>query len=131
MDKQVNERVRELRKALDLTLEKFGERLGVSKVAISLIENGKNAVTDQMFKSICREFNVNKDWLCNGVGNMFLSLEEENASVVGKLLRNQDDAFLCAVMKILRAYDHLSPDGKKVLQELIENAFENRESQKD
>lgn len=67
----MNERIKQLRKELGLTLEKFGERLGVSKVAISLIENGKNALTDQMFKSICREFNVREEWLRNGEEPMF------------------------------------------------------------
>ena len=72
----MNERIKELRKTLGLTLEKFGERLGVSKVAISLIENGKNALTDQMFKSICREFNVNENWLRTGNGEMFNDLPQ-------------------------------------------------------
>ena len=44
----MNERVREVRKKLGLTLEKFGSQLGVSKVAISRIENGINNVTEQM-----------------------------------------------------------------------------------
>lgn len=72
----MNERIKQLRKELGLTLEKFGERLGVSKVAISLIENGKNALTDQMFKSICREFNVREEWLRNGEEPMFNSFPQ-------------------------------------------------------
>ena len=66
----MNERIKELRKKLGLTLEKFGERLGVKKAAVSKWENGDN-ITDQMFKSICREFNVNEEWLRNGTGEMF------------------------------------------------------------
>ena len=47
------ERIRELRKALKLTLDRFGERVGVKKSALSQIENGKSGVTDQMIKSLC------------------------------------------------------------------------------
>lgn len=65
-------RIKELRKELGLTLEKFGERLGVKKAAVSKWENGDN-ITDQMFKSICREFNVNEEWLRTGKGEMFIS----------------------------------------------------------
>ena len=65
-----NERVKQLRKAKGLTLEKFGERLGVSKAAISRIENGINSVTDQMRRSICREFGVREEWLRDGTGEM-------------------------------------------------------------
>ena len=69
-------RVKEIRKSLDLTLEKFGEKLGVTKVAISNIEKGNRNLTDQMAKAICREYNVNYDFLIYGEGDMFDSLPE-------------------------------------------------------
>ena len=65
------ERIKELRKYLDLTMEKFGERLGVGKTAISKLENNERNLTDQMAISICREFNVNETWLRTGEGEMF------------------------------------------------------------
>lgn len=67
-------RVKEIRKELKLTLEKFGEKLGVKKNAISAIENDRNSLTDQMAKSICRVYNVNYDWLIYGEGEMFSNL---------------------------------------------------------
>lgn len=70
------ERVKEIRKTLDLTLEKFGEKLGVKKGALSSIENGRNALTDQLAKSICREYNVNYDFLMYGEGDMFDDLPQ-------------------------------------------------------
>ena len=70
------ERVREIRKALNLTLEKFGMKLGVGKQAISKIEKGENSLTDQMAISICREYNVNYDYLMNGEGEMFDTLPQ-------------------------------------------------------
>lgn len=69
----MNERINELRKNLNLTMEKFGTRLGVGKTAISKLENGERNLTDLMFKSICREFNVNEEWLRTGKGEMFMS----------------------------------------------------------
>lgn len=71
------ERVKEIRKSLNLTLEKFGERLGVTKVAISNIENGNRSLTDQMQKSICREFNISEEWLRDGTGDMFVDLSRD------------------------------------------------------
>lgn len=70
------ERVKEVRKALGLTLDKFGEKVGVKKQTVSRIENGVNNVTDQMVLSICREFNVNYDYLINGEGEMFDDLPQ-------------------------------------------------------
>lgn len=71
-----SERIKEVRKALNLTLEKFGEKLGVKKNTISQLENGRNSLTEQMAKSICREFNVNYDYLVNGEGDMFSNLPQ-------------------------------------------------------
>lgn len=70
------ERVKEIRTVLSLTLEKFGEKLGVGKTAISKIEKNERSLTDQMAKSICREYNVNYDWLMDEDGEMFSDLPQ-------------------------------------------------------
>ncbi len=70
------ERIKEIRKTLNLTLEKFGEPLGVKKNSISQIETGKNGLTDQLAKAICREYNVNYDYLIHGDGDMFDDLPQ-------------------------------------------------------
>lgn len=70
------ERVKEIRKTLNLTLEKFGDKIGVQKSAVSKIERGDVGLTEQMSKSICREFNVNYDYLVNGEGDMFSNLPQ-------------------------------------------------------
>lgn len=68
------ERVLEIRKALGLTMDKFGEKLGVQKSAISKVEKDKVNLSDQMVRAICREYNVNYDWLLDGDGEMFSDL---------------------------------------------------------
>lgn len=68
-----NDRVKELRKTLGLTLEEFGTRVGVTRMSISKIETGKNSLTTQMCTAICREFNVNEKWLREGSGEIFKS----------------------------------------------------------
>ena len=74
----MNERIRELRKYLGLTLEKFGDPIGVKKSTLSSMENGASGVTTQMIKSICREYNVNEEWLVNGTGEMFSEVDRED-----------------------------------------------------
>ena len=89
------ERVKELRKTLDLTMEKFGNRLGVTKVAISNIENGNRKLTEQMIKSICREFDVDENWLRTGKGKMFLPISRERdlARLTKNLLNEESTSF--------------------------------------
>lgn len=81
------ERVNEVRKSLGLTLEKFGEKLGVTKTTISRIEKGVNNLTDQMVISICREYNVNYDYLMYGEGEMFDDLPQ---TIVDELCAQYD-----------------------------------------
>lgn len=81
------ERVNEVRKSLGLTLEKFGEKLGVTKTTISRIEKGVNNLTDQMAISICHEYNVNYDYLMYGEGEMFDDLPQ---TIVDELCAQYD-----------------------------------------
>lgn len=70
------ERVHEVRKSLGLTLDKFGEKLGVQKSAVSKIEKNICGLTETMAKTICREYNVSYDYLINGDGEMFDNLPQ-------------------------------------------------------
>lgn len=81
------ERVNEVRKSLGLTLEKFGKKLGVTKTTISRIEKGVNNLTDQMAISICREYNVNYDYLMYGEEEMFDDLPQ---TIVDELCAQYD-----------------------------------------
>lgn len=88
-------------------MEKFGERVGCKKNTISQIESGKNRITEQMFKSICREFDVNEDWLRYGTGEMFIeqTRDERIASFVGKTLSTSEDSFKKRFISVLSALD--------------------------
>lgn len=88
------ERVKTVRKAKEMSMEQFGEKLGVTKTAISYVENDKRNLTEQMLKSICREFYVNEDWLRTGAGgpdNMFVPEDMRYLRSIGKLGNEQND----------------------------------------
>lgn len=92
------ERIKVIRKELGLTLEKFGEKLGVTKTTISRIEKGVNNLTDQMARSICREYNVDYDYLMYGEGEMFTDLPK---TIVDELCMQFDlDDFDRAVVEM-------------------------------
>ena len=125
------ERIKELRKNLGLTLEKFGERLGVGKTAINKLEKGENNVTDQMCKSICREFNVNEEWLRTGDGEMFIIPDDETAAIVSNLLEAKDNEFYNTVLDVLRTYDQLSSESQEVINQFCKELLETAKNRKD
>ena len=103
----LNERLKLLRKELHITLDQFGERVGVTKSAISNIENGNRSLTEQMIKSICREFDVDEEWLRNGTGSMFIerTRDEEIANFIGTIQSVDDDSFMKKFISMLAKLD--------------------------
>ena len=63
-------RVRIVRQALKLTQREFARQVGLAQTALSMIEVGKNTLTDKVLKLICAEFGVNETWMRTGKGEM-------------------------------------------------------------
>ncbi|MCI9602454.1 MAG: helix-turn-helix transcriptional regulator [Lachnospiraceae bacterium] len=97
------ERVREIRKSLGLTLEKFGEKLGVKKNAISQIETGRNSLTDQMTKAICREFGVDYTFLTTGEGEMFVDSDDDFIEKIDRIMAGESDIRKNAIKALVNA----------------------------
>lgn len=107
----IGDRVREIRKSKGLTLEQFGERIGVTKSTVSRLENDGVALTNQTATAICAIYNVREEWLRNGAGDMFRVMDagDHLAELAGRVLgENGDDLIdrLCAMLA------DLTPDEK-------------------
>lgn len=114
------ERIREVRNTLGLTLEKFGDRLGVTKVAISNIEKGNRNLTEQMTKAICREFNVDYIWLTTGDGEMFIDTDDDFLEKIDRIMAGEDDAR----KNLFKFMLELSDEDIEALDRLMEKAIE-------
>ena len=99
----IGERVKTLRKALGLTLEKFGTPLGVQRSALSMIENDKSGIGDRTILLICREYGVSERWLRDGVGEMFVPVtrNEKIARFAGELMKDETPDFRRQLVEIL------------------------------
>lgn len=118
--KSMRNRVSNIRKALHLSQESFGSRLGVTGASISRIEKGERSITEQMILAICREFNVREEWLRNGKGDMFLDFTEDEFAKAAASLSS--DAF---VRSLIVEYWKLDDDGKKLFREFIHRLSDN------
>lgn len=111
-----NERVKQVRKSLGLTLEEFAEPLGVGKTAISKIENGLSNVTQQMELSICREYNINETWLRTGEGEMKAEQPEDEIDAVIKKYDLPEE-----VRVMLEQFVKLRTDHQEIIADYIES----------
>lgn len=99
----MNERIKALRKVLGMSQDIFAEKLGLTKNYISLIENGNRNLSEQSVKVLCREFNVNEEWLRNGTGEMFLPTDRnaDIARLTKQLHDEESDSFKNRLISIL------------------------------
>lgn len=121
------ERIREVRNALGLTLEKFGDRLGVTKVAISNLEKGNRNLTEQMTKAICREFNVDYMWLTTGDGEMFIDTDDDFIEHIDRIMAGEDEAR----KNLFKFMLELSDDDIAALDRLMKKAIEFTQNNKE
>lgn len=103
----MNERIKKLRKSLDLTQQEFADRLCVKRGAIANYEVGRNEPTDSVISLICREFNVNEEWLRYGTGEMLVeqTRDEQIATFVGRLQSDESESFKKRFISMLAALD--------------------------
>ena len=122
----MNERIKELRKSLDMNQTEFGNRIGVKQTTVAGYETGVRTPIDSVILSMCREFNVNEEWLRTGKGEMFLPVPEEDevASYVAELLE-PDNPFTDLIVQIMRTYSQLDPKSQDVLLEFSRKLKEN------
>lgn len=85
----MNQRFKELRKAIGLTQEEFAERINLSRSYINLIEMGKKIPAERTIKDICRTFKVNYTWLVHGSGEMFEDDDGDAQAIIDAALNGQ------------------------------------------
>jgi transcriptional regulator with XRE-family HTH domain len=99
----LNERIKKLRRTLDLTQQEFADKIGIKRNSLANYETGRNTPIDAIVVSICREFNVNEEWLRNGTGEMFLPVDRnaDIARLTKQLLDEESDSFKNRLISIL------------------------------
>ena len=67
----VSERIKYLRKTLNLTQSDFANKIGLKQASVGLYENNNRNILDRTIRDICREFGVNEKWLRYGIGDIY------------------------------------------------------------
>lgn len=114
----MKERIKQLRKALGMTQQKFADAIGVKQNTVAQYEIGRNEPIDSVLNLICKEYNVNPDWLRNGSGEMFIdpatfSLDEYAQA---NKLNNTE-------ISIIRGFMELDPETRQAIYNIFSNAF--------
>ncbi|GAB6170044.1 hypothetical protein JCM1393_25040 [Clostridium carnis] len=114
----MNERLKLIRKTLNVNQAEIGARLGVTKSSISRLEKGINNFTEQMIKLICSEFKVDYIWFTTGEGDMFANIPDVILDELA-LEYNLDELD----KKIILEYLKLDKESRDILKNYIKNIF--------
>lgn len=125
----MKDRIKLLRKELKLNQTDFGERIGVKQASVAGYEAGIRTPLDVVITSICREFNVNEDWLRTGNGEMFLPMtrSDELAKMTTDLFKGEESSFKSRLILALSKLD----ENEWAVLEKIAKELENGLKKKD
>ncbi len=115
----MKDRIKKIRKELDLTQQKLAEKIGVQRNTVAMYEMGKTTPSEAIILSICREFNVNEHWLRNGTGEMFIvqTRDEQIAAFIGGIQMDEEDSFKRRLISVLA---NLKEEQWELLAEIAE-----------
>lgn len=112
----MNNRIREVRQSAGLNMQAFGDRLGISSPSVSRLESGINNPSEQTIRAICSEFNVNRDWLVDGVGEM-----KVQKPLLPEIIHN-----LRHYPRALEVLAAMKPEDWKAFEALLERLFDQK-----
>lgn len=123
----MKDRIKKLRKELDLTQQAFADKIGMKQNTIAQYEMGRTTPSDAIIFSICREFDVNENWLRTGEGNMFIELSEQEKVMkfTGLLLKDEDSVVANAIQALIVTYEQLDDTSKATLNKIIMQYIDN------
>ena len=125
------ERLKTLRKTLNIKQGDFADKISTTQGHISDIENGRKTLSDRTMKLICLENwdrkMVNEAWLRTGEGEMFIQVSEEDdtAALVYSLLGSKKNELYAIILEVIRSYQELSPASQQVILEYSRNLLKN------
>ena len=108
-------RIKALRKELGLSQEEFGNRLGLTRGAITNLEYGKTEAKPLFIDLVCKTYGVRRDWLLNGDGKMFEpdTRDQEITKFVTQVIKDKPGSFK---RRFALALSRLDEDGWATLE---------------
>lgn len=122
----MNERIKTIRKRINLTQDEFAEKLGLARNSIASYESGRRTPNDAIIKLICKEFNVDYFWLTEGTGEMFTKVPETLIDKLASQYNLSDKGKI-----ILKTYLNLSEEQQDALENFLLTLAENIKKESD
>ncbi len=121
----MNTRIKEIREIEKLTQEEFGKRIGSARNTIANYETGNRKPSNAVITSICREFNVNEDWLRYGTLPVYKEPKKKLETYLGQISKGNDE-FIQDLIEVYMELDKTSKDALKEIAKRMLNKMNER-----
>ena len=109
-----------------MSQEEFGKRIGIeSRGHISSLESGTRSITDRIVKDVCREFNINEEWLRAGIPPMRNETERKLETYLGQISKEKDD-FIKVLIEVYMELDTTSKEALRTLAKKMADKLNER-----
>lgn len=127
----IGERIKFVRTQNNCTQQAFADALGLKRNTIATYELDKTSPSDRTIADICREFNVNREWLETGAGKPFQekSRDEEIAEIIGKIVYGDESSKARIIRALCKLPDEMFPEAERILIDIVENIKKERENE--
>ena len=125
----MKDRIKTLRKTLKMTQQEFADRIGIKRNTVGLYEIGQSGISDTVIRAICREFDVNEEWLRTGSGEIFREVDTEArfSEWAGRVLAGRDETFQKRFVTMMMS---LTEDQWRLLEEKARMLFDQEQNKK-
>lgn len=119
----IQDRLKLIRTDKNMSQDEFGKSIGISRSQIGCYEKGIREITERSINDICREFNVNKEWLLNGEGEMYLisKQDEELATALAEITISENEKLKEIVQKMIKLDDKYMDSILTLINGILEN----------
>lgn len=113
-------RIKKIRRELEMTQQEFADKLGVKRNNIAGYETGSRSPSDAVISLICKQFDINEEWLRTGVGEMFIPLTKDKqiSTFINNALKDEPASFRRRLISSLML---LKEDDWVKLGEIVDN----------
>lgn len=113
----LSERIKMVRKTINLTQTEFGDRIGIAQNTIAAYEAGRREPQEVTLKAICDKFGISYKWLKYGEGEMTAEVDNDVLSIINQILSAEDET----TKQVFRAFANFDERDWQTIKKMIDN----------
>lgn len=113
----LGERIKTVRKTVNLTQTEFGEKIGIKGNTVTNYEADRREPQEVVIKAICDKFKVSYEWLKYGKGEMTAEVDDDMLKLINQILSTEDET----TRQVFKAFANFDERDWQTIKKMIDN----------